>query len=131
MMTTKRTLPEEMFKTLFSLRVLLRYDEKYKIHVAHCVETGSVVTAESPNDACDMIKELLEDEISFALKHRNLKNLFSSPASLEVLVQWLNAAEAKKPETVYLDVDFRELELREIEPKNSNLRNRLEIAAAA
>lgn len=122
---------EELFKTLFSLRVLLRHDEKYNIHVAHCIETGSVVTAEIAQDACEMMKELLEDEISFALKNRNLRNLFSSPAPLEVLMQWLNAARERTPRTVYLDVNFKELELREIEPKNTNLRNKLEIAAAA
>ena len=77
---------------LFNLRVLLRYDDKYSVYVAQCLETGNVATADSSEAACGMIKELLEDEILFALKTGNIKNLFSSPAPMEVLVQWLNAA---------------------------------------
>jgi hypothetical protein len=117
---------------LFSLRVLLRYDKKYAVHVAQCLETGNLVTADTSNEARAMIKELLEDEIAYALKHRNLKNLFSSPAPLEVLVQWVNARAENDPDTVFLDVNFNELELREIEPKNKdNIRNRVEFAHAA
>jgi hypothetical protein len=131
-MSTSARIPAEPHgQAFFNLRVLLRYDETYDVHVAHCIETGNLVTADSSQDACRMIKELLEDEIFFALRKRNLKNLFSSPAPLEVLVQWLNAAQEKDPDTVYLDVDFKQAELREIEPKNTNLRNRVEIVRAA
>jgi hypothetical protein len=121
----------EDLRTLFNLRVLLRYDEKFSTHVAHCVETGNVVTAESAEQATEMMKELLEDEISFALRHRNLKNLFSSPAPIEVLMQWVHAAQSRDPETVFLDVDFKELEGLEIEPKNAGLKNKVEFANAA
>jgi hypothetical protein len=129
-MTQTRPIHEETYP-LFNLRVLLRYDEQYAVHVAQCIETGNLVTADSKEDACEMMKELLEDEISFALKHKNIKNLMSSPAPLTVLVQWLEAARANKPTTIYLEVDSREVELTEIEPKDTGLRNRLEIAAAA
>ena len=119
------------FNNLFNLRVLLRHDEKYGVHVAHCIETGSVVTSESPESACDMIRELLEDEILFALKQKNLRNLFSSPAPLDVLVQWINAVQSKDPNVFFLDINFKEVELNAIEPKNFSLRNKLEIAQAA
>lgn len=118
-------------RTLFNLRVLLRYDEKFSVHVAHCIETGNVITADSPQQATEMMKELLEDEISFALRHKNLKNLFSSPASIEVLMQWVHAAQSKDPDTVFLEVDFKELEGLEIEPKNASLKNKVEFANAA
>jgi predicted RNase H-like HicB family nuclease len=115
---------------LFNLRVLLRVDEKYGVHVAHCIETGNVVTADSEEEARTMIKELLEDEISFALTHRNLKNLFSSPAPLEVLVEWMNAAQESK-DTVELDIDLKEAESLKIEPQNAPLKNKVEFAKAA
>ena len=116
---------------LFNLRVLLRHDEKYGVFVAHCLETGSVVTAESSEDVRRMIQELLEDEILFALKHRNLKNLFSSPAPLDVLLQWMKAVKENEPETIYLDVNFQESELSAIESKNPSIRNRVDFAQAA
>ena len=121
----------EELRPLFNLRVLLRYDEKFGVHVAHCIETGNVVTADSPPEVIEMMKELLEDEISFALRHRNLKNLFSSPAPIEVLLQWVHAAQSRDPDTVFLDVDFKELEGLEIEPKNAGLKNKVEFANAA
>jgi len=118
-------------ENLFNLRVLLRYDDKYAVHVAHCIETGNVVTADSSEEAESMIKELLEDEILFALKHQNLKNLFSSPARLDVLVMWMNAARENGTRNVVLDINFKEVELPEIEPQNSNIKNELTFARAA
>lgn len=120
-----------MSNSLFNLRVLLRYDERYGVHAAHCIETGNVVTADSSDEAKGMIRELLEDEILFALKHHNIKNLFSSPASLDVLVQWMNAAQENVPKVEFLDVNFKEAELPQIEPKNASLRNSIQFAQAA
>jgi hypothetical protein len=117
--------------TLFSLRVLVRHDTKYDVHVAHCIETGGVVTGTSPTEVSEMMKELLEDEISFALRNRNLKNLFSSPAPMEVLFQWMKAAKEKPPVQVDLDVDFYELEPYKIEPKDAHFTNQVRFALAA
>lgn len=122
----ENTLPD-----FFTWRVLLRFDAKYDVHVAHCIETGSVVTADSSEQAEEMIKELLEDEILHALKNRNLKNLYSSPASLDVLVKWFNAAQKSGTRNVPLEVNFKEVEIREIDPKSPNLRNELKFARAA
>jgi hypothetical protein len=118
----------EVLATLFDLRVLLRYDTKYNVHVAHCIQTGSVVTSDSQDDVLEMMKELLEDEISFAIRNKNLKNLFSSPAPLEVHLQWL---QAEKLEPIFLDVDFGQLEYLTIEPQNAHLKNKVEFALAA
>jgi hypothetical protein len=132
-MPTKMNLISELVLPLFNFRVLLRQDEKYRVHVAHCIETGSVVTADSEEEVRTMIKELLEDEISFALTNGNLKNLFSSPAPLDVLVEWMNAARERKEtvETVELDVDVKETERLKIEPKNAPVKNNVVFAKAA
>ena len=74
------------------LRVLADYDEIYKTHVAYCLETGSVVTADGPEELKSEMKELFEHEIMFALESRNLANLFSAPAPFEKWVKWLEAA---------------------------------------
>jgi len=117
---------------LFNLRVLLRYDEKYQVNVAHCIETGSVVTADTEEEARTMIKELLEDEILFALTKRNLKNLFSSPAPLDVLVEWMKAARVEKNrEVVDLDVNLEQPERLNLETPNASVKNKVEFAKAA
>jgi hypothetical protein len=120
----------EVLAPLFDFRVLLRYDVRYKVHVAQCIQTGSIVTSDSPEEALEMMKELLEDEISYAIRNNNMKNLFSSPAPLEVHLQWLQAA-AENLKTVYLDVDFGQLEQFSLEHKNAHLTNKVEFALAA
>jgi hypothetical protein len=84
------------------LRVLAEYDTTYKTHVAYCLETGSVVTAENAEDLKSMIKELLEDEISFAVANKNLTNLFSTPAGFDVFVKWQEAVEKNGVEDIPL-----------------------------
>ena len=118
------------FESLFNLRVLLRNDKKYGVHVAHCIETGNVVTADSEEDAKEMMKELLEDEISFAIRYLNLKNLFSSPAPLEVHLEWMKAAQMEDPKIEFLDVDLRHVETKQIDTKSAHLQNRVQFAKA-
>jgi DNA primase len=72
----------------------------------------------------------LEDELSFALKHSNLTNLFSSPAPLEVHFQWINAAKLKRPDIELLDLDPRELEQR-LETTHASVRSKINFADAA
>jgi hypothetical protein len=120
----------EVLAPLFDFRVLLRYDSKYKVHVAQCIQTGSTVTSDSAEEALEMMKELLEDEISYAIRHNNTKNLFSSPAPLEVHLQWLQAA-AENTKTIFLDVNSDQLEQYALEHKNAHLRNKVEFAMAA
>jgi len=87
------------------LRVLAEYDEKYKTHVAYCLETGSVVTSDEPDELKEEMKELLEDEIMFALQHKNLANLFSSPAPYDKWIKWKEAAQQQKPEAIPLLIE--------------------------
>jgi hypothetical protein len=86
------------------LRVLAEYDTSYNSHVAYCLETGTVVTADSPEELRSMMKELLEDEVSFAIEHKNLTNLFSTPASYDVFVKWQEALEKGNVEEIELDL---------------------------
>jgi len=119
-------------QSLFSFRVLIRYDTKYRVHVAQCIETGSVVTADRREDLTDMMLELLEDEISFALANRNLANLFSSPAPVEVWTQWVTTAMSKGVDTRWLDLEINQREFHDIEPKGAHYKTgRIQLAAAA
>src|SRR5437868_2731586 len=94
---------------LFNLRVLIEYDSTYNVHVARCLETGSVVTAENEATLKSMITELLEDEISFALEQRNLANLFSTPAPLEVWFKWeQEIRKGVKPDFLPLNINIKE-----------------------
>lgn len=109
----------------FEWRVLLEYDPKYKIFVAQCLQTGSVVSADDPTTAEEMIKELLEDEITYAIEHNNVKNLVSSPAPLDVQVRWQKAAEKEEPRIILLKIRAEELKL-----DRAELETRIEFAAA-
>jgi hypothetical protein len=104
---TTHTLHEQELVELFinPLRVLAEYDPTYQTHVAYCLETGNVVTANNPDDLKMMMKELLEDEVSFAIEHKNLTNLLSNPASYDIFVKWQRALEKGKVEEIPLDLE--------------------------
>lgn len=92
-----------MQEKFLNLRVLAEYNSTYKVFMAQCLETGSIVTADDEETAKSMITELLEDEISYAVKHRNIGNLFSTPAPLEIWSKWFNALKTGKPEEIPLN----------------------------
>lgn len=90
MVTTKET-------PLFTFRVLVELESAYNVYIARCLETGSVATADNPDTAEDMIKELLIDELTFALQNDNLKNLYSDPAPTDVWLRFRNAQRSGVP----------------------------------
>jgi len=97
---------------LVRLRVLTKFDKAYGVFVARCLETGHVVTADSAETADEMIKELLQDEISYAVEHQNFQNLFSTPAPFDVWASWLKLANKRKDRTpAVLKIDAKELRL--------------------
>jgi hypothetical protein len=100
---------------LFEFKVLIEFDQRFRVFVGYCLETGSVVTADKPDMAKNMMKELLEDEISFAIQHNNVRNLLSSAAPLEIWKKWQEAAKAMKPEIVELNYTAQEIALDEPE----------------
>jgi hypothetical protein len=97
----------DLVATLFPLRVLMEYDDRYKVQVARCLETGSVATADDFDTAKEMIKEILEDEIAFAIENDNLPNLYSTPAPLEVFKRWREAAK-HGIEVMHLEIKVEE-----------------------
>ncbi len=96
---------------LLRLRVLTEFDETYRIYVSRCLETGHVVTANDPKTAADMMCELLDDEIAFAVEHKNFPNLFSNPASFDVWIRYKTLAKIHPPTTKTKVIDARELRL--------------------
>jgi hypothetical protein len=81
---------------LFMFRVLIEFDSGYNTFVARCLETGSVATADDANIVEDMIKELLLDEVTFAIEKNNLANLYSSPAPLDVWMRFRRAQQRQQ-----------------------------------
>lgn len=70
------------------LKVFVEYDTQYEIYVAQCLQTGHLVTADDPEMAKEMIKELLEDEVSLAVKRNDISILLSNPAKMELWFRW-------------------------------------------
>jgi hypothetical protein len=108
---TSMTNTKPTSEPLLRLRVLTEFDETYRIYVSRCLETGHVVTADDPTAAVDMMRELLDDEIAFAVEHKNFPNLFSNPASFDVWIRYKTLAKINPPKTENRVVDARELRL--------------------
>lgn len=70
------------------LRVFVEFDTQYEIWVARCLQTGHLVTANNPDKAKEMITELLQDEISFAVSSGDFSQLLSNPEPLETWIKW-------------------------------------------
>lgn len=70
------------------LKVFVEYDTQYEIYVAQCLQTGHLVTADDPDMAKEMITELLQDEVSSAIKKNDLSSLLANPAKLELRAKW-------------------------------------------
>jgi|SRR5579871_312135 len=82
---------------MFRFRVLIERDSRYNVYVARCLETGSVAASEDPEVVEDMIKELLIDEVTFALGRNNLSDLYSSPAPFAVWMKYRQAEQGGIP----------------------------------
>jgi hypothetical protein len=89
---------------LFTLRVLIEKDSTYGYFVAHCLETGNVVTADDSKTVTQMMLEVLYDEVAYALKNKDYTNLFSSPAPSPIWEKWSDAAEKVIPREERLEV---------------------------
>jgi hypothetical protein len=75
------------------LKVFLEFDPEYQVYVAQCLQTGHLVTADDPALAKEMIAELLEDEVSIAVKANDLSSLLSNPAPMELFFKFDIAAQ--------------------------------------
>ncbi len=70
------------------LKVFVEYDVQYQVYVAQCLQTGHLVTADDPDTAKEMITELLQDEVSLAVKNNDISSLLSNPAPLEMFFKF-------------------------------------------
>ena len=70
------------------LKVFLEFDTQYGVFVAQCLQTGHLVTADDAVTAKEMIEELLQDEVSSALKDNDISRLLSNPAPMELWFKW-------------------------------------------
>ena len=77
------------------LKVFLEYDTQYQVYVAQCLQTGHLVTADDPETAKEMITELLEDEVSLAVKNNDILSLLSNPAPMPLWFKFDLASKVK------------------------------------
>jgi len=105
-MTTDKNMIE-WASQLFPMRALAEFDERYKFYVAYCLETGSVTTGDDMGTVLDMMKELLEDELSRVMKSRNLTNFFSTPAPFEVWERWEKLAQERPSEIREMELNLK------------------------
>jgi hypothetical protein len=74
------------------LKVFLEFNEQYHVYVAQCLQTGHLVTADDAEMAKEMITELLEAEVSEAVRANDLSNLLSNPAPMSLFFKFELAA---------------------------------------
>lgn len=98
-------MPNDM--KLFRLRVLTEYNSEYKYFVAHCLETGNVVTADDQEGVINLMLEILKDEVVYALEHEDFSNLLSNPAPAHVWFKWKEAAKLTTPQQYPLDIPIQ------------------------
>lgn len=76
---------------LLNFRALVSFHAMYNVFIAQCLETGNCVTADSQEMVIEMMQEIIEDEIRYAVDNKNLRNLLSSPMKIEEFVRWTSA----------------------------------------
>lgn len=87
-------------------RVLVEYSSENSYYLARCLETNSTATADVLSELEDLIKELLEEEITYAAAHNTLEDLFSKQAPPDVWMRWMKVARTRQPKTINLQVSF-------------------------
>src|SRR5438045_1187257 len=78
------------------LKVFVEYDTQYQVYVAQCLQTGHLVTADDAATAKEMIRELLADEVSLAVKNNDISSLLSNPAPMELWFKYEIASKVKE-----------------------------------
>lgn len=87
------------------LQVLEESDPEFNFLVAHCIETGTTVTAEDPTVLRSLIKEALQLHISLAAEQGNPEAIYYRQAAPDVWVRY-NAARALDPgENITLQIN--------------------------
>jgi hypothetical protein len=89
-------------------RVLVEFDSNYQYYVARCLETDSTATADKLDELKILIKELLEEEITFAVVNNGVEALFSKQAPPETWMRWYRVVRTQQPEKIELTVHVSE-----------------------
>lgn len=80
-----------------NLRVLEEYDPDFGTHVARCLETGTVATADSMDEAHNLLLETLRLEIVHVSRARRALALFEKPAGAIYELRWQALAAEQIP----------------------------------
>jgi hypothetical protein len=88
--------PEDIPQRLI-LRVLEEYDSDFKVHVARCLETGTLATGDSMEEAHDLLMETLRLEIVQASRARCPLALFEKPAGPSYVLRWQALGSEREP----------------------------------
>jgi hypothetical protein len=85
-----------------TLRVLEEHDDRFQTYVARCLETGTIVTGDSMEEAHDLLMETLQMEVIQAGRARRAYALFEKPAGPRYELRWqvLAAEQAPYEDTV-------------------------------
>ncbi len=95
-------MPLQDVPSKLTLRVLEEFDPEFKTNIARCLETGTVATAESIDEAHDLLMETLRLEVVQVSRARRPLALFEKPAGPIYELRWqaLAAEHAPTPETI-------------------------------
>lgn len=87
-----------------TLRVLEEYDSDFNTHVARCLETGTIATAESIEEAHDLLMETLRLEVVQVSRAGRALALFDKPAGSVYELRWQALAAQQIPTTETITV---------------------------
>jgi hypothetical protein len=93
---SETTRPDEVPNKL-NLRVLEEYDLDFKVHVARCLETGTLATAETMAEAHNLLMETLRLEVVQASRPGKPMALFEKPAGPIYELRWQALAAEQDP----------------------------------
>lgn len=69
-------------------RVLIEPDDDYGVWVARCIDTNAVATGATPEEAEELIKQVLENDIRIAVREGSIKNLVRARSPFDVIERW-------------------------------------------
>lgn len=80
-------------------RVLVEFDHDYKVWMARCIDTDAVATAATQEEAEDLIRQVLENDIRIAVQEGSIKSLFHVRSPYEFVERW-HSMKLDDPESV-------------------------------
>ena len=89
-------------------RVFINFDENYGAYVAHCLDTGAVATADTLEEAEELITSILKNDFRIAIEQKSLESLFRGrgQAPWEAAAGWheVNASSPEQLKRITLEV---------------------------